>query len=46
MTKQGPFVALSECHLLNEATMAEIAYYPDFQRWMQSVDGVLRAWVG
>ena len=44
MEKQDPFVALSECHLLNEATMAEIAYYPNFQRWMQSVDGVLRAW--
>jgi len=44
MAKQDPFVALSECHLLNEATMAEIAYYPDFQRWMESVGGVLRAW--
>jgi predicted TIM-barrel fold metal-dependent hydrolase len=37
-------VALSECHLLNEASLAEMSYYPTFQRWWQSVDGVMRAW--
>ena len=39
-----PFVALSECHLLNVASVSEMSYYPNFQRWWQSVDGVLRAW--
>jgi predicted TIM-barrel fold metal-dependent hydrolase len=38
------FVALSECHLMNEASLAEMSYYPEFQRWWQSVDGVMRAW--
>jgi len=40
------FVALSECHLLNQASVAEMGYYPDFQRWWQSVDGVVRVWAG
>jgi predicted TIM-barrel fold metal-dependent hydrolase len=40
------FVALSECHFMNEASMAEMSYYPNFQRWWQSVDGVMRAWAG
>jgi predicted TIM-barrel fold metal-dependent hydrolase len=40
------FVALTECHLLNQSTIAEIAYYPNVQRWWQSVDGVMRAWAG
>jgi len=39
-----PFVALSECHLLNAASVQEMSYYPNFQRWWQSVDGVMRAW--
>jgi predicted TIM-barrel fold metal-dependent hydrolase len=42
--KKDYFVALSECHLMNEASLAEMSYYPDFQRWWQSVDGVMRAW--
>ncbi len=41
------FVALSECHFLNPATMAEISnYYPNTKRWWASVQGVLRAWSG
>ncbi|MEE8385040.1 MAG: amidohydrolase family protein [Dehalococcoidia bacterium] len=46
MAKKDHFVALSECHLLNEAAIAEMSYYPDFQRWWESVDGVMRAWAG
>jgi uncharacterized protein len=42
--QKSPFVALSECHLLNQGTMAEIAYYPDVQGWMQSMEPVLRNW--
>ena len=38
------FVALSECHFMNEQSMHEMAYYPGFTRWWQSVDGVIRAW--
>jgi len=38
------FVALSECHLMNDQSLAEMSYYPDFTRWWQSVDGVMRAW--
>jgi predicted TIM-barrel fold metal-dependent hydrolase len=40
------FVALTECHLMNEDSMAEMSYYPNFTRWWQSVDGVMRAWAG
>ncbi len=46
MASKNHFVALTECHLMNEASMGEMAYYPDFQRWWQSVDGVMRAWAG
>lgn len=46
MAGSDPFVALSECHLMNPATLAEIAYYPGVQRWWGSVDGVMRAWSG
>ena len=46
MASKDHFVALSECHLLNEQSLAEMSYYPEFTRWWQSVDGVLRAWAG
>jgi predicted TIM-barrel fold metal-dependent hydrolase len=46
VAKSDHFVALTECHFLNPATMAEIAYYPNCQRWWGSVDGVMRAWSG
>ena len=46
MATKDHFVALSECHLMNEASLAEMSYYPNFQRWWQSVDGVMRAWAG
>ncbi len=46
MASDDHFVALSECHFLNPATMAEIAYYPNTARWWASVDGVMRAWSG
>ncbi len=29
---------------MNPASMAEMSYYPNFERWWQSVDGVMRAW--
>ena len=38
------FVALSECHFMNEQSMGEISYYPGFERWWKSIDGVMRAW--
>jgi predicted TIM-barrel fold metal-dependent hydrolase len=40
------FVALSECHFMNEGSLHEMSYYPQFQRWWESVDGVMRAWAG
>ncbi len=43
-TATDHFVALSECHFMNEQSMHEISYYPGFTRWWQSVDGVIRAW--
>ncbi len=46
MTGEDHFVALTECHLLNPATLAEISYYPNLGRWWTSVQGVLRAWSG
>ena len=46
MNANDPFVALSECHLMNPQSMAEMSYYPNFTRWWQSVDGVMRAWAG
>jgi predicted TIM-barrel fold metal-dependent hydrolase len=46
MAKADHFVALSECHLMNQQSLAEMAYYPGFQQWWQSVDGVVRAWAG
>ncbi len=46
MAKQDYFVALSECHFMNEGSLAEMAYYPGFERWWQSIDGVMRAWAG
>jgi hypothetical protein len=41
-----PFVALSECHLMNPQTLSEVGYYPDVHRWWRSVEGVMRAWAG
>ncbi len=46
MSNEDSFVALSECHFMNPVTMAEIAYYPNTERWWASVDGVMRAWSG
>jgi len=46
MAKDDYFVALSECHLLNQQAVMEMSYFPEFQRWWQSVDGVMRAWAG
>lgn len=45
-TGQDYFVALSECHLMNPETLAEVAYYPNIQRWWGSVNGVMKAWAG
>ncbi len=44
MASTDHFVALTECHLLNEATLAEVGYFPNFHRWWQSVDAVMRVW--
>ena len=46
MAKDDYFVALTECHFMNPVTMAEIAYYPNFERWWIAVNGVMRAWSG
>ena len=40
------FVALSECHFMNPESMHEISYYPGFERWWKSIDGVMRSWAG
>ena len=44
MASTDHFVALTECHLLNEATLAEVGYFPNFSRWWQSIDAVMRVW--
>jgi len=31
---------------MNPSSMEEMSYYPNFERWWQSVDGVMRAWAG
>jgi uncharacterized protein len=46
MAKTDPFVAMTECHFMNEQSMAEMSYYPQFQRWWGSVDGIMRVWAG
>ena len=46
MASKDHFVALSECHLLNEATLGEIGYFPNFTKWWQSIDAVMRVWAG
>jgi predicted TIM-barrel fold metal-dependent hydrolase len=46
MTAKAPFVALSECHFINPGAILEMVYFPGFERWWGSVDGVLRAWAG
>jgi len=46
MSSRKHFVALTECHLMNEGSLAEMSYYPNFQRWWQSVDSVMRVWAG
>ncbi len=44
MANPDHFVALTECHFMNEQSMEEMSYYPGFQRWWESVNGVMRAW--
>ena len=44
--KTDYFVALSECHFMNPESMHEMAYYPGFERWWKSIDGVMRSWAG
>jgi predicted TIM-barrel fold metal-dependent hydrolase len=44
VAQKNHFVALTECHLMNPGSMHEMSYYPNFGRWWQSVDGVMRAW--
>jgi len=44
VSKNDHFVALSECHFMNPESMEEMSYYPNFERWWRSVDGVMRAW--
>jgi predicted TIM-barrel fold metal-dependent hydrolase len=46
VANQDYFVALTECHLINEQSLSEIMYYPGFQRWWGSVDGVVGVWAG
>jgi len=40
------FVAMTECHMFDNSAMAEIAYYPGMKSWMDSIDGIMRAWWG
>jgi len=46
MAGKDHFVALSECHFMNPQSMHEMSYYPQFQQWWKSVDGVMRSWGG
>ena len=46
MADKDFFVALSECHFMNPESMEEMAYYPGYERWWKSIDGVMRAWGG
>src|SRR3990172_637053 len=46
MANKDYFVALTECQMMNEQVVGEVAYYPEFQRWWQSVDGVVGVWAG
>lgn len=46
MADQDYFIALSECHFMNPATLGELNYYPNMQRWWDSVNGVMKAWSG
>lgn len=46
MANNDYFVALTECHLMNEQSLSEMMYYPGFQRWWGSVDGVVGVWAG
>ena len=39
MAKTDPFVAMTECHFMNEQSMAEMSYYPQFQRWAIDIIG-------
>ena len=43
MANNDHFVALSECHFMNPQTMEEISYFPNMERWWDSVNGVMRA---
>ena len=46
MADSNHFVALSECHFMNPAAMEEMEYYPGFEAWWKSIDGVMRSWGG
>jgi predicted TIM-barrel fold metal-dependent hydrolase len=46
MTKTDHFVALSECHLLNEQALQEMSYYPNAKRFQFSLKSIMRAWCG
>jgi len=46
MADKNHFVAMTECHLMNQQTISEIMYYPGFTRWWESVDGVVGVWSG
>ena len=46
MADNNHFVALSECHFMNPESMEEMSYYPGYERWWKSIDGVMRAWGG
>ena len=46
MADSNHFVALSECHFMNPEAMEEMEYYPGFEAWWKSIDGVMRSWGG
>lgn len=46
MADKDYFVALTECHLLNEVALSEMAYYPNFGNFWDSTNAIMRAWCG
>ncbi len=44
MADRNHFVALTECHFLNEASLEEMQHFPNFARFWGSVNNIMRAW--
>jgi len=46
MASKDYFVALTECHVLNEVAISEMMYYPNFVPFWDSANVIMRAWCG